>query len=333
MTVQPVAQSFAQLRACDANGAASVATDALGSGADHAPSQAAAVDSTVVTLRHVVVNATSVTYQHLAPRAARGSRAAESTAAASGGSARVDAPSSNGPTVTRLDSNDFAALRARSIDLGEQVALALDLTTRDGDSIRLDFSQIDTFERTWFGGETAAGGGLRATSTTASSRRYVDVRVTGDLSDDEKSAIDAVLQNVIDVANPFFHGDLQSAVARLADMDIDTNQLADVSLKMSTSRSRQAGSVAIGGAAARVRQAAQASTGVGRTLGFLADQQKQLIAAAKTRLDDRSAVRLVTQLLPVMIAPPSTEPSNPAAEASSDAPVVTDSLQPAATAA
>lgn len=222
----------------------------------------------------------------------------------------------------RLNPDDFAKLRARSLDAAKQTTLALELTTRDGDTIRLDFSQIDTFSRTWLKGETSDGARVRASGGSTSTQRYVDMQISGDLSDDEKSAIDAVLQDVIDVANRFCNGDMRAAVAHLADMDVDTSQLADVSLKMSMTRSQQLSKVAIGGDSARVQQAAQASSGVSRTLAYLADGQKDLIATAKTRFDDRSAVHLVTQLLPAMIAPaarPASAPSASTTDASATA--------------
>ena len=315
------------------------------------PAPPAAPPSTVVTLRHVVVNVTSATYQHLSIRAAAPTSPADSpdSSAASESSNGVaadstpdavasSAPTSNdstSPSVVRLGADDFAKLRARSVDVGKQTALSLDLTTRDGDTIHLDFRQIDTFSRTWGKGETNDGTRVRASSTTASSQRYVNMAVNGNLSDDEKGAIDAVLQNVVEVANQFFHGDLRAAVAHLSDMNVDTNQLADVSLKMSMSRNRQLSQVAIGGGdAARVQQAAQASSGVGRTLEYLADQQKQLIVAAKTQFDDRSAVQLVKQLLPAMIAPPSTVvPNAPASSNDTSADVAASDAAPADTAA
>jgi hypothetical protein len=300
MTVQSVAPTFVQCRAqaCGPTGPALAAGE---SDAATSPVETAAASS-VVTLQHVVVNATSVTYQSLGARAVpTAGDATPATAVATS----VDSPVNQtlaAPAIARLDPNDFATLRARSLDVGKQVALSLDLTTQDGDAIHLDFSQIDTFERVSVDGRTTDGTAVRARAATASSERHVSMRLDGNLSDDEKRAIDAVLQSVIDVANEFFHGDVRAAVAHLADMNVDTNQLAQVSLQMSTNRSQQLASVATG-AGARIRQAAQSSGGVARMLQFLADRQRQLITAAKAQFDDRSAVRMVTQLLPAMIAP------------------------------
>ena len=49
---------------------------------------------------------------------------------------------------------------------------------------------------------------------------------------------------------------------------------------------------------------------------LVADQQQQLIKAAKTRFDDRSAATIVKHLLPALIAPPATttDAGKPAAQ-------------------
>ena len=335
--------------AADSDAAPTSTADSSGSssGSSAAPAATAAPPSTVVSLQHVVVNVTSVTYQYLAVRRAAAtspSDSADTTAASASSAGSTDSTTgavaasaatssdTTSPSIVRLGADDFTQLRARSVDGGNQTALSLDLTTRDGDTIRLDFRQIDTFSRTWAKGETNDGSRVRTSSTTASSQRYVSMAVNGNLSDDEKAAIDAVLQNVVDVANQFFHGDLRAAVAHLSDMNVDTKQLAEVSLKMSMGRNRQLSQVAIGGDAARMQQAAQANSGVSRTLEYLADQQKQLIVAAKTQFDDRSAVQVVRQLLPALIAPSSAAPTAPSSVDRS-AGVATSDVAPAGAAA
>src|SRR4029078_10671182 len=97
-----------------------------------------------------------------------------------------------------------------------------------------------------------------------SSARDVKMQISGDLSDAEKSAIDDVLQQVIDVANQFFHGDMQAAVARLADSQIDTHQLAEFSRKMSMSRSREVDKLS--GDHGQLQQFAHRDSAVSQTL-------------------------------------------------------------------
>ena len=273
------------------------------------------------TLHHVVVNATTIWYRQLtshvvAPVPMSVSAPADPsrpTPATTTGSVDSAIPAAK-PAIERLSVDDFATLRARTSDRSQATTLALKLTTQEGDLVELQFRQLDLLTQTRLSGVTDSGDRVRASDTSESHQRYVNMQITGDLSDAEKSAIDAVLQNVVDVANQFFHGDLQAAIARLSDAQIDTSQLADVSLKMSMSQSREMNKVLMG-EDGRVQQLAHRDSGVGRALEFLADRQRTLITAAKTQFDARSSVSLVKQLLPTLIAP---------SDAAADAPPAAD---------
>lgn len=289
-------------------------------------------DAPIVLLHHVVINATAVWQRQLTAHVV-------ATPAASGASTSVPqtttAPDSTSPelqtrqpTIKKLSVDDFAALRARTFDRSRESTLALKLTTQEGDLVELTFRQLDVLTQTRLKGVTDSGDSVRAIDAADSSQRNVSMQVTGDLSDAEKAAIDSVLQDVIDVANQFFHGDLQAAMAKMADARIDTGQLADVSLKMSMSQSREMNKVTIGDDG-QLQQLAHRETGVSQALEFLADQQRTLIAAARTQFDDHSAVKLVKQLLPALIAPvdrsgstpaaPSTDAGTPVADATASA--------------
>ena len=195
----------------------------------------------------------------------------------------------------------------------------LKLTTQEGDLVELTFRQLDVLTQTRLKGVSDSGDQVGATDTTGNSQRNVNMQITGDLSDAEKSAIDSVLQNVIDVANQFFHGDLQAAMGKMADAQIDTNQLAEVSLKMSMSQNREMNKVTVGDDG-KIQQMAHRDSGASQALEFLADQQQTLITAAKTQFDDHSAVKLVKQLLPVLIAPlpTSSTATDPVAQSPDD---------------
>ena len=288
---------------------------------------ATAPDTSVVLLHHVVINATAVWQRQLpahviaTPAASVASTATPPTSATAASDSTDPAPQP--PTIKKLSVDDFAALRARTVDRSRESTLALKLTTQEGDLVELTFRQLDVLTQTRLKGVTDSGDRVRASDTTGSSERNVNMQITGDLSDAEKAAIDSVLQNVVDVANQFFHGDLQAAIARLSDAQIDTSQLADVSLKMSMSQSREMNKVLMG-EDGRVQQLAHRDSGVGRALEFLADRQRTLITAAKTQFDARSSVSLVKQLLPTLIAP---------SDAAADAPPAADATAASAPAA
>ena len=280
--------------------AAPLAATAL---ATDAPAPSA--DTSSLVLHHVVINATTVGYRqltHVVASPAAWSNAATPVSDPAQVVATDSAPPAAEPAIKRLSLDDFASLRSRTIDHSRETTLALKLTTREGDLVELTFRQLDLLTQTRLKSVTDSGDRVRASDTTSSSQRYVHMQITGDLSDAEKSAIDSVLQSVVDVANQFFHGDLQAAIARLSDAQIDTSQLADVSLKMSMSQSLGMNRVTLSDDG-KVQQLAHRDSVVSQALEFLADQQRALIAAAKTRFEDRSAVNLVKQLLPALIAP------------------------------
>ncbi len=284
---------------------------------DETPSQAAtplpasSADTSVVA-HHVIVNATTVWYRQLTTHTLA-APAATSAASAPSGQTSSAAPDESTvpatqtePAIKKLSLDDFAALRSRTFDRSRESTLNLKLTTQEGDLIELTFKQLDVLTQTRLKGVTETGERIRAGDTTRSSERNVSMQITGDLSDAEKAAIDSVLQNVIDVANQFFQGDLRSAAANIADAQIDMNQLANVSLQMSMSQHREMNKVTVGNDGG-LMQLAHRDRGVGQALEFLADQQRTLIAAAKTQFDDHSAVKLVKELLPALIAPPQAD--------------------------
>ena len=285
---------------------------------------AAAVPAANNALHHIVINATTLTYRILSAHVTTPPNTAAATPAANpiatqstpvGGTepAAAESPPADQPAITRLRRDDFSMLRSRTIDRSRETQLTLKLTTREGDLVELHFRQLDLSSQTRLRGITDAGDRLRFDERKGSSERYVDMQIAGDLSEAEKAAIDTVLQSVIDVANQFFKGDLQAAIERLSNTQMDTEQLAEFSLNMSLSQSRETSKVQMG-EDGQVQQLVDADRGMSQLLEYLADQQHQLINTAKTWFDDYSAVKLVKELLPVMIAPPvATGADDPAA--------------------
>ena len=311
--------------AADVADAAAVATPD-GSGATSA--------SSAMTLRHVVVNVTTAWSQQLtahvvaSPAAAYLPPAAQAQSPSAATKAATPQPSTIDATIARLGLEDFNALRVRTVDRSRETTLSLKLETREGDLVELQFRQLDVLTLTRLSGVSDSGQRIRIRDASDSQQRVVNMQISGDLSSEEKSAIDSVITSVIDVANQFFSGDLQAAMQTISSAAIDTAQLAEVSLRMSMSQSREMNKLVVGDDGA-VRSLVHRDRGVGQALEFLADQQRMLIAAAKTQFDDRSAVRLVKQLLPVMIAPQPATPA-PVDAQSADVPAPADGVSTAA---
>ena len=212
--------------------------------------------------------------------------------------------------VVEVAAEEFARFRKRELNAELATSLVLELTTSEGDSVRLDFSQLDVLERSSFKGVTEDGGRTRSRSSEESSERLVNMSVDGELNAEEKASIDAVLKEVIGVANKFFNNDLSAAVSKLESMEFDMATLADFSLKMSMSRSVEY-SKTVGGSELPeqstldgLKRLADRDGEISKVLEFFASEQRRLIDSASEVLDRPSAVKMVKSLLPPMLEDP-----------------------------
>ncbi|XOV81919.1 MAG: hypothetical protein ACFHXK_13735 [bacterium] len=219
-----------------------------------------------------------------------------------------DSPSARLPAlpISSLQADDFADYKLIEKSRQQETRLSFSLTTREGDQITLNFSQIDATSTMRFNGETLAGDTLRDGSFTEDSERIVNMDVVGDLSDDEKAAIDAVMSTVIDAVNSFFTGKTGDAVAKLKAMDFDGAQLAEMSLNMSLSKQATV-SKAYHDGGDYLHDLKNRDADISQALDFMATQQKRLIDMAKNVLDAPSAAKLVRSLVPPMMSEPFVE--------------------------
>ena len=127
--------------------------------------------------------------------------------------------------------------------------------------------------------------------------------VVGDLSAEEKAAIDTVLSTIVQAVNKFFTGNVGDAVAKLKQMDFDGQQLAELSLNMSMSKS-----VAVTNGYHNgdnyLHDLKNRDDGINQALEFLASEQKRLVDVAKDYFDAPSAAKLVRSLVPPMLSEP-----------------------------
>ena len=236
--------------------------------------------------------------------------------------------------ISELTAEDFARYRSREVDKRFEANLSLDLRTQEGDTVTLDFSQLDVLEKSRFRGRTLDGGKVRDFEFNQSQDRLVNAELTGDLNDAERAAIGNVISTVIEVAQSFFRGDVGQAVAKLQSMDFQADQLAELSLNMSMSASVAVSSAYHNGDD-RLHQLAGRDSDVSQALEFMASEQKRLLDLAQEELDPASAAKLVRTLLPTLlsepfaelneaIAPPATDEADTAA---SDTPDEDDAQQ------
>ncbi|MDN5516459.1 DUF5610 domain-containing protein [Ectopseudomonas composti] len=158
------------------------------------------------------------------------------------------APSAPDKVAVAGYSERFSAL-AETFDLS--------VTTRDGDRLRISVAQASA---SWSQSSFAASSDGKSTSVVGSSqsgRMQIggwQVDVEGELDDDEIKALEKLFSQVQDLSDTFYAGDLAGAFDRAMALDMDGEQLASMSLRLTQTSVRQAtdayGAVAGQGASA-----------------------------------------------------------------------------------
>ncbi|WP_070886414.1 DUF5610 domain-containing protein [Pseudomonas sp. D1-3] len=124
--------------------------------------------------------------------------------------------------VTPTSSDRFAAV-AESFELN--------ITTRDGDRLRVSVAQASA---AW---SRTEGAGSQSGSLQIGGWQ---VEVEGELDDEEKAALGKLFDQVQDLSNSFYSGDMAGAFDRAMALDMDSSQLASMSLRLTQTSVRQA---------------------------------------------------------------------------------------------
>lgn len=117
--------------------------------------------------------------------------------------------------------------------------MSLQLTTREGDKVTLDFRQMYAEYQSYKQEQQSEQGpnGVRYFESremmemTAFEERFA-FSVEGDLNEDELAAIFNVFEQVDSLANDFFGGNLESALQKAMELEIDYGQLQSMSLNL-----------------------------------------------------------------------------------------------------
>lgn len=121
--------------------------------------------------------------------------------------------------------------------------LEMAVTTRDGDRLRISVAQAAA---NWSHSQVAATGSGSAVALVASSQSGSvqigawQVSVEGELDEQERAALDKLFGQVQDLADKFYAGDLEGAFDRAMALELDGEQLASMSLRLTQSSVRQA---------------------------------------------------------------------------------------------
>ncbi|MCF6346159.1 MAG: hypothetical protein L3J00_06785 [Thiomicrorhabdus sp.] len=141
----------------------------------------------------------------------------------------------------------MAAAQMTSMESAYQYSesMSLQLTTREGDTVSIDFRQLYSEYQSYRSEQAAEGGpsGVRyfeskeMMESTAFEEQFA-FSVNGDLNEDELNAIFDVFEQVDKLANSFFDGDIEKALAQAVELDIDFGQLQSFQLNLTQTESR-----------------------------------------------------------------------------------------------
>ena len=143
-------------------------------------------------------------------------------------------PASTGNVAVAAYSERFAA-KAETFEM--------QVTTRDGDRLRISIAQASA---NWSQSGAAASSDGKTSSLVASSQSGSlqigawQVSVEGELDDEERGALEKLFGQVQDLSNKFYAGDLSGAFDRAMALEMDGEQLASMSLRLTQTTVRQA---------------------------------------------------------------------------------------------
>jgi hypothetical protein len=141
-------------------------------------------------------------------------------------------------------------MRAGSIMQSEQAfsyseSMSLQLTTKEGDKVSVDFRQLyaayQSYKEMQYAEQNdeapqgfAVYESREAVQMAAFEERFA-MSIEGDLNEEELGAIFSVFEQVDQIANQFYGGNIEQALQSAVDMEIDFGQLQNVSLNLTQS--------------------------------------------------------------------------------------------------
>jgi len=132
-------------------------------------------------------------------------------------------------------STDTTSTAVNAVNMRRSIATSLQLKTREGDVVTINFGRSQS---------AAAGsintGGNTLAFASASASNQLEITVQGDLNKAESKSIQQVVKRVNKLAAELYSGETGEALEKLGKLNINTEQLAGLSLSMSSSISYQA---------------------------------------------------------------------------------------------
>lgn len=152
--------------------------------------------------------------------------------------------------------------------------MELNVTTRDGDEVRISFSRNQNYESGYASASDGQGNSASVFSLSRSEYSEYSFSVSGELDNDEIDALQNLIKDVSSLADEFFDGDVQKAFEQSGSLSFDTSELASMSLDMSYTRQYAAVS-----RYEQVDQLDQAADKPGRRLGHMMKDMAETFGA------------------------------------------------------
>ncbi|PTY36506.1 hypothetical protein BGP77_04200 [Saccharospirillum sp. MSK14-1] len=187
--------------------------------------------------------------------------------------------------VTHGNSTQISQSGSRSIGIYqyEQRTFSLDVTTAEGDKVTIHVDR-----RTEAAAEKTSGDGWSSLSWGKVESGQFDLSIEGDLNDQEKADLKALLQEVGDLADEFYDGDLGVAFEQAQALSISGTSLASLDLSM---RSVQAKGVSA------YQQAGGEGQSLPRGLEPLREYARELVDAQQRWMDSLNSERGLVEAL------------------------------------
>jgi hypothetical protein len=155
------------------------------------------------------------------PTPAAQNAVAETTGLVNAGLNQLDAVAAN---------NQAASASVLNIDTSSYSKASVTIRTQEGDVVKLSLRQSSSFSAS---DVSVASGDSSASQTEValSSQSGLRLRVEGDISNEELTAIKDIFSKAVTMADEFFGGDIEAALADADSFSFDTTQIAAVNLR------------------------------------------------------------------------------------------------------
>ena len=144
-------------------------------------------------------------------------------------------------TDTHLEGSDeapastVAAVTSNMVSVARAVSTALQIITKDGDTVTLNLSRSQAMTA-----GNSVGPEDSLTYAGYVSNTQIEISIDGDINKKEKESIEKIVKRLNKLADKMFNGDSGNAMEKLSKLKINTETLASMSLSMSSSISYQA---------------------------------------------------------------------------------------------